>query len=89
MKLKFEKTDRGFVSSTFEDYYGKECSIQESSLATKEAIWLGCDEGTHTTGIDGEPVCLARMHLTKKHAKMLIKVLQYFVDHGRLPDPTE
>lgn len=89
MKIKMKTSERGFVVGEFKDLYDKECSIQESSLATKPAIWLGCDEGTHTKDHLGNEVCLSRMHLDRKRAKQLIKLLQYFIDTGRLPDPTD
>lgn len=38
------KTDRGFPVITFTDRYGDQCSIQESSLATEAAIWIGLDD---------------------------------------------
>ena len=44
--IKMEKTERGFLRGEFTDRYGHECSIQESSLATEECIWLGCDHET-------------------------------------------
>lgn len=34
-------TARGFTLGKFVDLYGSECSIQKSSLATEDAIWLG------------------------------------------------
>ena len=34
-------TDRGFTVMTFQDRYDHECSIQKSSLATEDCIWLG------------------------------------------------
>jgi hypothetical protein len=40
MKLKYEKTDRGFDVIFFVDRYAKLCSIQKSSLATEDAIWF-------------------------------------------------
>lgn len=39
--ISFATTDRGFVRGMFTDRYGVECSIQQSSLATESAIWLG------------------------------------------------
>lgn len=42
--MKFRKTERGFTVANFEDQYGKQCSIQESSLATDRCIWLGIDD---------------------------------------------
>lgn len=39
--IKFGETTRGFSYGSFNDYFGLECSIQKSSLATDDAIWLG------------------------------------------------
>lgn len=52
MKLEFKKTPRGFVVAKFLDRYKHPCSIQESSLATEAAVWLGID--TDTKSPDGE-----------------------------------
>lgn len=41
MAITKTKTDRGFALADFKDLYGKSCSIQKSSLATIDAIWLG------------------------------------------------
>ena len=79
--IKWSETERGFVRGDFKDLYGAECSIQKSSLATENAIWLGCDSGSHYPG--GH--CAARMHLTVDMAKELIKFLTIFVDNGELP----
>jgi hypothetical protein len=70
--MKKTKTERGFTIILFNDIYDLPCSIQESSLATKSAVWLGVG-----TGID-------RMHLDKTLAKKLIKVLEQFVATGDL-----
>lgn len=37
-------TERGFAVAGFVDRYGKSCSIQKSSLATEDCIWLGIDD---------------------------------------------
>jgi hypothetical protein len=42
--MKKSKTQRGFSIIEFEDRYGVKCSIQKSSLATEDAIWLGVDD---------------------------------------------
>ena len=39
--IRMSFTERGFIVGYFNDLYGAECSIQESSLADKPAIWLG------------------------------------------------
>lgn len=78
--LKFVPTERGFLRADFEDLNGDSCSIQESSLATESAIWLGQDEGTHHHG-----QCMARMHLSQEQVKQLLPALKYFSKYGTLP----
>lgn len=41
MEIKDTTTNRGFRLLEFIDRYGCKCSIQESSLATEDAIWFG------------------------------------------------
>lgn len=89
MTIKIEKTERGFYQGNFVDRYGKECSIQESSLATESAIWFGCNEGTHTIDEDGKTACMGRMHLTQDMVAQLIPLLDIFVYEGHLPHPPD
>jgi hypothetical protein len=44
MKLKYGQTQAGFPYLEFKDRDGNVCSIQQSSLATENAIWLGIDD---------------------------------------------
>ena len=37
-------TNRGYNLLSFRDRYDEECTLQESSLATEDAIWLGISE---------------------------------------------
>jgi hypothetical protein len=37
-------TQRGFRIHEFTDRYGEECSLQKSSIATEDCIWLGQDD---------------------------------------------
>lgn len=66
---------RGFSRYEFADLYGVASSLQKSSLATEDAIWLGVDE------VDGKP---ARMHLTRKQVKDLLPILTKFVKTGEI-----
>jgi len=43
-KIKIERNERNFEIGKFIDRYGHECSIQKSSLATEDCIWLGIDD---------------------------------------------
>lgn len=67
------RTERGFIVRRFKDIYNKECSIQESSLATEDAIWMGAGS--------------ERMHLNQAMVADLIPQLQHFVQYGTLPRP--
>jgi hypothetical protein len=42
--MKKEVTPRGFGFYSFVDYNGTECTVQESSLATDECIWIGANK---------------------------------------------
>lgn len=92
--MNVEHTPRGFGRIEFTDRYGVECSLQKSSLATEDAIWLGCNEANPQTLIPGEgwkPVPMpeeyianTRMHLTRKQVSELLPHLQKFVETGEI-----
>ncbi len=65
-----EKTERGFAIVPFIDTYGESCSLQKSSSAMEDKIWLGVDEN--------------RMHLNQEQVEMLLPHLQNFVKNGEL-----
>jgi hypothetical protein len=44
LNVKMAATSRGFSRGEFKDLYGIECSIQKSSLASEDAIWLGVNK---------------------------------------------
>lgn len=69
--IEWKKTDRGFTRGEFKDRYGEPCSIQKSSFAVDDAIWLGRDS-------------LYRMHLTRDMVAALLPVLKLFVETGKL-----
>lgn len=75
----FRATNRGFLLCEFTDRYGAKCSLQESSLATEDCIWLGVDNDHN-----GHEVAYGRMHLTKEMARQLLPLLRYFIREGRL-----
>lgn len=63
-------TARGFSRGAFVDLYGEQCSIQDSSLATEDAIWLGADKN--------------RMHLSREHVTALMPFLTMFLNTGSI-----
>lgn len=90
-----KSTKRGFKYITFKDVYGEKCSIQDSSLATESAVWIGIDKPTLKTLVrDVGWVTIPlhkevsifgnRMHLTQKQVKELLPILQRFVDTGTI-----
>lgn len=92
--MKIDKTNRGFGVIDFTDCYGTECSLQESSLATESAIWLGCNEANPRVCIPNKgwtPVEMpegyianTRMHLTQEQVRELLPHLIKFVETGEL-----
>jgi hypothetical protein len=73
--MNIEKTEHGFDIIEFLDRYNNRCSLQKSSLATEDCIWLGVNE--------------SRMHLTQDQVKALLPYLQRFVDTGEIAPQKE
>jgi hypothetical protein len=83
------------VLTEFKDLYGNACSLQKSSAAQYDSIWFGISKPEINVMIDGGwkgvaipegAVVHSRMHLSQKMVKELLPALQYFVEHGELPD---
>lgn len=71
--MEIKKTERGFELISFKDFYGAECSLQQSSLALYDkpgmsAIWFGQGD--------------ARMHINLELMKELLPHLQNWVKDG-------
>lgn len=75
-----KKSVRGFAYKQFTDLYGQTCSIQKSSLATKDCIWLGVED----TGPELLPAPPYRMHLTQAQVRRLLPMLHKFVETGEI-----
>ena len=99
MKMTRGKTLRGFSLVEFDDYYDKRCSIQKSSLATSDAIWIGLNDAepkimaskTSEGGVGWVPFYVpedvqinTRMHLTRAQAWQVVRVLCKFVITGNI-----
>lgn len=94
--MQMNKTNRGFDIAKFTDLYNNECSLQKSSLATEDAIWLGIsntkltvfeDESKGKYKIIDMPENLSvntRMHLSRQQVADLLPFLQNFVETGYL-----
>jgi hypothetical protein len=65
-----EYTLRGFAIYQFQDYLKVNCSLQKSSLADIDTIWLGVDDD--------------RMELTRSQVKELLPILKKFVRKGEI-----
>ena len=86
----FSMTARGFARVDFTDRNGVTCSLQQSSLAAEDAIWLGCNEPDPRRLVPGQgwqPVtlpegtqCNTRMHLTRDHVAQLVTALQAWLN---------
>jgi len=68
MRITTSFTARGFACAEFTDANGQACSLQKSSWAAEEAIWLGVGDN--------------RMHLTRADAAELLPFLERFVRKG-------
>jgi len=95
--LEIKHTSRGFPYTEFKDYNGRECSVQKSSIATEDCIWLGADKIELKEFANGQWVNREefdettsryisnnRMHLTQEQVAELIPILQLFVETGEI-----
>lgn len=98
--MNIKETCRGFKIIEFEDRYGEQCSIQDSSLATEAAIWLGIANpklqmmaskgqkgGTGWIDIplhEDVNIMPCRMHLTIEQVEELLPILHRFVETGTI-----
>lgn len=96
-EAKLETTERGFGVVKFKDLYDVPCLLQESSLATSNAIWLGtkptecakwkdpeqCGE-YDTVPMPKEYLISTRMLLDQKQVKELLPHLIRFAETGSL-----
>ena len=96
--MKKERTHRNFNIYNFKDRNNTECSLQKSSVATENCIWLGAnniglkhftkDRGWENINlintIEEHYVANNRMHLTQDQVKELLPILKKFVKTGEI-----
>jgi hypothetical protein len=99
--MDYSKTNRGFGLITFTDTNGVKASVQESSSAEEANLWLGVASaktdaqimtkfrGWVPYDIPEDVLLHDRLHLNEGQVTDLIKVLQYWVDNGYLPETSE
>lgn len=89
--MAIKRTNRGFRYLQFKDRNAVPCSLQESSLATEPAIWLGADDiglkvfgehGWEDIKLEGQHVANNRMHLSRRNVKKLLPYLTAFAETG-------
>lgn len=92
--MKRKTTDRGFAIYEFKDSFGEDCSLQKSSAAMEDKIWLGVTDlrvqhfapnvGWKDVELPPNSIGNNRMHLTRRQVKALIPILQKFVETGEI-----
>ena len=83
--MQITTTSRGFRIIEFKDRYAQPCSLQKSSLATEDCVWLGVDKRLDlNTGQELPDSDNHRMHLTQEQVRALLPYLQAFADTGEL-----
>lgn len=99
MEISHDKTNRHFDILFFKDRYSVECSMQKSSLATEDAIWIGCNDpeprilasktkqggtGWVDYPLPDDVSCNTRMHLTRRDVWKLLPHIVWFVLTGNV-----
>ena len=95
-------TQRGFELIEFDDLYGVKCSLQQSSLATEDALWFGPTDAEPKimasktseggTGwvpyqISDDVMLSTRAHLSRPMAEQLVAHIQIWLQSGSLTLP--
>lgn len=95
-------TGRGFELIEFADLYGVKCSLQQSSLATEDALWFGPNDADPKimasrtpeggTGwvpyhISDDVLLTTRAHLSRSMVEELVAHLQAWLQSGSLVPP--
>lgn len=98
--MELDKTEHGFSIVEFEDRNDHKCSLQKSSIATEDCIWLGMnkpdlqEDGWHPFHemrmrpykLPDNVHAFSRMHLTRAQVAELLPYLQRFVETGELEE---
>lgn len=74
----FGQTQQGARLAVFHDFHNSECSFQPEKEQGQDLIWLGVMRDPHGN-------FLHRMLLDKESAAFLIKLLDYFIQTGKVP----
>lgn len=93
--MKITTTGRGFALVEFNDGNGVKCSLQKSSAAERDMVWLGCNEpspkvcpgdgtGWHPYPVPDNVQCDTRMHLAREQVAALLPALHSFVNTGEI-----
>lgn len=69
-EFELRPTTRGFLFTEWLDTMRQRCSLQKSSVADEDRIWLGVED--------------YRMHLNQEMVAALLPLLQRFVETGEL-----
>ena len=81
------RTCRGFAAYSCVDTYGQTCSVQQSSLANRNALWVGADDEPVRDKVTGTTYN-NRMHLSPAQARELAYLIGYWGQRGELPMDT-
>ena len=96
--MQLKVTERGFKFYEFKDKNGYVCSLQKSSSADEDCIWLGIDSLNPKKLVDNEGWVDAsedipkdiqfttRMHIDRNQAYDLMRHLECFVETGEILD---
>ena len=94
MDIKQSATNRGFTIIEFSDFNNAKCSLQKSSIATSDNIWLGVvdadprvlvrGEGWMPLQLPDEALLTTRMHLSREQVIQLLPILQRFAETGEV-----
>lgn len=85
-KLAAVETSRGFTRVSFKDHYDRDCTLQESSMVSQPAVWLGVEADQILRDMAAHPGSepRSRMHLSEEGVVNLLPHLLKFLAEGEI-----
>lgn len=80
----FDRTQRGFGKVKFKDGYGNECSIQQSSSAMDDYLWIGTDNAKGTAVVMAVDAERCGVHTDQRYGWVPFPIPEPVLIHDRM-----
>lgn len=92
--MRVKKNKKGLNVIEFKDFYGEECTMEETSFTGDRTLWIGCnnanpkfftvENGWKPVHMPEKYVANTKMHLSRKQVEKMLPHLIKFVETGHI-----